>query len=36
VREKAAQLLGALTPGIEIVIGYPDGGDYVSREQLEW
>jgi hypothetical protein len=31
-----AQLLSELQPGQEIVIVYPDGGDYVTREQLEW
>ena len=31
-----AQLMAELQPGQEIVIVYPDGGDYVTREQLEW
>ena len=31
-----AELLGLLSPGIEIVILYGDGGDYINREQLEW
>ena len=31
-----AQLLAELPPGQEIVIAYPDGGDYLNREQLEW
>jgi fimbrial chaperone protein len=31
-----AELLGLLPPGIEIVILYGDGGDYINREQLEW
>ena len=31
-----AQLLAELAPGTEIVIAYPDGGDYLTREQLEW
>lgn len=30
------QLLAALPPGIEIVIVYADGGDYINREQLAW
>ena len=35
-RMTGAQLLSELQPGQEIVIVYPDGGDYVTREQLEW
>jgi fimbrial chaperone protein len=31
-----AQLLEALPPGIEVTIVYPDGGDYITREQLDW
>ena len=31
-----AQLLESLTPGIEILIVYPEGGDYLTREQLDW
>lgn len=31
-----AQLLEALPPGIEVLIVYPDGGDYISREHLSW
>lgn len=30
------QLMAELQPGQEIVIAYPDGGDHVTREQLEW
>jgi len=30
------QLLGALPPGIEIVVVYAEGGDYITREQLDW
>ena len=30
------QLLAALPPGIEILIVYPDGGDYITREHLSW
>ena len=35
-RMTGAQLLAELQPGQEIVIVYGDGGDYVTREQLEW
>ena len=35
-RMTGAQLMAELQPGQEIVIVYPDGGDYVTREQLEW
>ena len=31
-----AQLLAELPPGIEVLIVYPDGGDYITREQLSW
>ena len=31
-----AQLLAALPPGIEVLIVYADGGDYITREQLSW
>ena len=30
------KLLKELPPEIEIVIAYPDGGDYLNREQLAW
>jgi fimbrial chaperone protein len=36
VKISGVQLLSALPPGIEIVIVYPDGGDYINREQLAW
>ena len=36
IKLSGAQLLAALPPGIEIVIVYPDGGDYLNREQLAW
>ena len=26
----------ALPPGIEIVVVYGEGGDYITREQLDW
>ena len=35
-RMTGAQLLAELAPGTEIVIAYPDGGDYLTREQLQW
>ena len=35
-RMTGAQLLAELPPGQEIVIAYPDGGDYLNSEQLEW
>ena len=31
-----AQLMAELKPDQEIVIAYPDGGDYLTREQLEY
>lgn len=31
-----SQLLEGLPHGIEIVIAYPDGADYVTREHLDW
>jgi len=31
-----AELLEALPPAIEVIIVYPDGGDYINREQLDW
>lgn len=31
-----AELLDVLPHGIEIVIVYGEGGDYINREQLEW
>ena len=31
-----AELLGLLPDGIEIVILFGDGGDYINREQLGW
>jgi len=31
-----AQLLEALPPGIEVIIVYADGGDYINREHLDW
>ncbi|KAF0813534.1 hypothetical protein IGB42_01885 [Andreprevotia sp. IGB-42] len=31
-----AELLKRLPAGIEIVVTYPDGGDYLTREQLQW
>ena len=31
-----AQLMDELKPDVEIVIAYADGGDYLTREQLEW
>ena len=30
------QLIKSLSPEIEIVIVYKDGGDYIPREQLQW
>jgi fimbrial chaperone protein len=36
VRISGAQLLEALPVGIEIVIVYADGGDYITREHLAW
>jgi len=30
------QLLQELPEGIEIVITYKDGGDYITREHLQW
>ena len=36
VKVSGGKLLAALPPGIEIVIVYADGGDYISREQLAW
>jgi hypothetical protein len=35
-RMTGAQLLAELKPGVEIVIAYPDGADYLTREHLEW
>jgi hypothetical protein len=31
-----AQLMAELKPDQEIVIAYPDGGDYLTREQLTY
>jgi len=31
-----AQLLEALPAGIEVIVVYPDGGDYITREHLDW
>jgi hypothetical protein len=31
-----AELLAELPPDVEIVVAYGDGGDYLTREQLEW
>jgi len=31
-----AQLLAELTPDTELVIAYPDGADYLTREHLAW
>jgi len=31
-----AQLLEELPPGIEVLIVYPVGGDYITREHLTW
>jgi fimbrial chaperone protein len=36
IRVSGAQLLEALPVGIEILIVYSDGGDYVTREHLAW
>ncbi len=36
VKLSGEQLLAVLQPGIEIVIVYADGGDYINREQLAW
>lgn len=30
------QLIKSLPAGIEIVVAYKDGGDYITREQLQW
>ncbi|WP_148040987.1 hypothetical protein [Montanilutibacter psychrotolerans] len=30
------ELMRDIEPAIEIVVVYPDGGDYITREQLEW
>ena len=29
-------LIRVLPPGIEIVVVYKDGGDYITREHLQW
>jgi fimbrial chaperone protein len=36
VKLSGARLLEALPHGIEVMIVYPDGGDYITREQLNW
>ena len=36
LRVSGAQLLETLPVGIEIVIVYGNGGDYITREQLAW
>lgn len=33
---KGLDLIKELTPAIEIVVVYNDGGDYITREHLEW
>ena len=35
-RMTGAQLMAELAPEQEIVIAYPDGGDYLTREQLDY
>ena len=36
LKVSGVQLLETLPVGIEIVIVYGDGGDYITREQLAW
>ena len=36
LRISGAQLLELLPPAIEVLIVYPDGGDYITREHLNW
>jgi len=36
IRLSGEQLLRELPTGIEVVIVYHDGGDYLNREQLAW
>lgn len=36
LRLSGAQLLEGLSHGIEILIAYPNGADYVTREHLDW
>jgi len=36
LRISGAELLKTLPPAIEVIIVYPDGGDYITREQLDW
>lgn len=33
---KGAQLLAELPDHIEIVVTYKDGGDYITKEHLQW
>ena len=34
--ERPEWVLAPLPPGIEIVVVYAEGGDYITREQLDW
>ena len=36
LRISGAELLEGLPPAIEVIIVYPDGADYITREQLAW
>jgi len=36
LRISGARLLETLPPGIEVILVYPDGGDYVTREHPDW
>ena len=36
LRISGLQLMEVLPPAIEVLIVYPDGGDYVTREHLNW
>jgi len=36
LRISGAHLLEALPRGIEVIIVYRDGGDYITREHLDW
>jgi fimbrial chaperone protein len=36
LRLSGVKLLEALPPAIELIIVYADGGDYITREKLDW
>jgi fimbrial chaperone protein len=36
VEATGEQLIKSLPPGVEIVVVYKDGGDYITREHLQW